>query len=124
MTISRKQKSITSRNMSRKTSKKNMINIFQGMNSKQKKNNLFKMNNNLSAKLISMTSQTPNHVYKKSVSSTYSSIVKNGKMHQEGKQIINDSTKPFIQISELNNNKVSHFMIPRKIKSRKTKSRK
>lgn len=51
--------------------------------------------------------------YSKSVSSTYSRVMNNGHVHSEGKKVINDSTKPFVQIDELHNGHVDHYMVPR-----------
>jgi hypothetical protein len=51
--------------------------------------------------------------YSKSVSSTFTSSMHNGNLHSAGKEIINDSTKPFIQVAELHNGLVEHYMIPR-----------
>ena len=51
--------------------------------------------------------------YSKSVSSTFTSSMHNGVVHSAGKEVINDSTKPFIQVAELHNGQVVHYMIPR-----------
>jgi len=51
--------------------------------------------------------------YSKSVSSSYSTVMNNGHIHSEGKKVINDSTKPFVQIDELHNGHVDHYMVPR-----------
>lgn len=51
--------------------------------------------------------------YSKSVSSTFTSSMHNGHFHSAGKEVINDSTKPYIQVAELHNGQVDQFMIPR-----------
>ena len=51
--------------------------------------------------------------YAKSVSSSYSSVMRNGEEHSKGKQIINNSTKPFIQIDEMLDGQVHHYMVPK-----------
>ena len=56
--------------------------------------------------------QTPES-FKKSVSSSYSSIIKDGEQHSEGKQIINDSTKPFIRINEIQDGQIQQYMVPK-----------
>jgi len=52
--------------------------------------------------------------YSKSISSTFTSSIHNGEVHAAGKEVINDSTKPFIQLTELHNGQIEHYMIPRK----------
>ena len=51
--------------------------------------------------------------YSKTVSSTFTSSMHNGELHTAGKEVINDSTQPFIQVAELHNGKLEHYMIPR-----------
>jgi hypothetical protein len=51
--------------------------------------------------------------YSKTISSTYSNVMKNGHSHSEGKKVINDSTKPYVQIDELHNGHIDHYMVPR-----------
>ena len=94
------------------------------------RNNISKSQNNLPAHLIKMnklqnttntnitTNKNPNLVSKsfsKSSSSYYSSVMKNGKIktHSEGKEILNNSNKPFLEINEMNNGTVKHYMIPK-----------
>ena len=73
---------------------------------------------------------TPNtQIFSKSMSSSYSSFTENGKTHSEGKAIVNNSTKPFIEITEMENGKTERFMIPKhtipykSIKSKSMKSK-
>ena len=51
--------------------------------------------------------------YSKTVSSTFTSSMHNGEIYTAGKEVINDSTQPFIQVAELHNGKLEHYMIPR-----------
>ena len=51
--------------------------------------------------------------YSKTISSTYSDVMENGHSHSEGKKVINDSTKPYVQIDELHNGHIEHYMVPR-----------
>ena len=57
--------------------------------------------------------------YSKTISSTYSDVMKNGHSHSEGKKVINDSTKPYVQIDELHNGHIEHYMVPRNTMSTK-----
>jgi hypothetical protein len=109
--------------------------------------NFRKSQNNLPARLMKLNS--PNHkvqhyknthlsnkenllttntqILSKSMSSSYSSFTENGKTHSEGKEIINNSTKPFIEVTEMENGKTERFMIPKNTipyKSIKSKSMK
>ena len=49
----------------------------------------------------------------KSISSTLTGSIYNGQVHTMGKEVINDSTKPFIQVSEMHNGHLENYMIPR-----------
>ena len=106
-----------SRTTSRTTSRPTSLNDLQKLVSKvyNSRSKIQKMNNNLPARLLQLNRGTGSHnqVYSKSISSTYSSTMHDGHVHQEGKQVVNDSTKPFIQISELQNDQVKHYMLPR-----------
>ena len=48
-----------------------------------------------------------------SSSSIFKSVVKNGHVHSQGKQVINDSNKPFLVVNELHDGQVEHFTIPK-----------
>lgn len=52
-------------------------------------------------------------IYSKSISSSFSSTMHNGHMHSVGKEVINDSSKPYIQVAELYNGHLDKYMIPR-----------
>lgn len=66
---------------------------------------------NLPAKLIKMEMD---NFYSKSVSSIYTNIRKNGKTHQHGKRLINNSRNPFILVDEMKDGKIEHYYIPKK----------
>ena len=107
--------------------------------------NFRKSQNNLPARLLKLNGTTRGQHYKnthisskekplsintqivsKTMSSSYSSFTENGKTHSEGKEIINNSTKPFIEITEMENGKTERFMIPKhtiSYKSTKAKSK-
>ena len=92
------------------------------------KNNLRKSQNNLPAQLMKLkasTSSNLNHKqqsqranvftnsFSKSLSSSFSSVTKNGETHKKGKTVINNSTRPFIEIKEMDNNNIRHYMVPK-----------
>ncbi len=112
------------RNPRNMISKERLINLVNDINTTRK--DLSKMQTNLPARLMQLNNksnqQTNTHihipkdksqVYAKSVSSTFSSIMHNGHTHSQGKKIINDSTKPYVQIDEMQNGNVQHYMIPK-----------
>lgn len=104
-----KSKSHKSRMTSNSSRLANLLNTISN-----NRNMMTKSEINLPARL--MQSQSPNQQaleYSKSVSSTMTSSMHNGELHSSGKQVINDSTKPYIQVAELHNGQVEHFMIPR-----------
>jgi hypothetical protein len=74
---------------------------------------------NLAARLINMNEQHPMHSDMKqhsrsySSSSSFSSVMHNGHVHSQGKQVINDSTKPYLAVKEMHNGHVNSFMIPK-----------
>jgi len=51
--------------------------------------------------------------YSKSVSSIYSSVEHDGHKHSKGKKVINNSKKPYIEIAELQNDKIDHYIVPK-----------
>ena len=83
-------------------------------------------NKHLSSK--GKASKLNTHIFSKSISSSYSSVSENGKTHSKGKEIINNSNNPFIEITEMKNGKTETFMIPKhtlpykSIKSMKNKT--
>ena len=91
--------------------------IADTMNSRK---DLTKSETNLPARLLAMniSNRPVQQKYSKSISSSYSSSMQNGEVHSAGKQIVNDSTKPFIQVAELHNGQVERYMIPRSQVSR------
>ena len=52
-------------------------------------------------------------IYSKSISSSFSSTMHNGHIHSVGKEVINDSSKPYIQVAELHNGHLDKYIIPR-----------
>ena len=89
-----------------------LLHLVSDINTTRK--DLTKMQTNLPAKLMQINAK-PNkpQVYAKSVSSSFSSIMHNGHTHSQGKQVVNDSTKPYVQIDEMQNGDVKHYMIPK-----------
>ena len=98
---------------------------------------LTKTETNLPAKLMSMNFSQPNQHskietanYSRSVSSTYSSSMHNGKFHTVGKEVINNSRNPFIQVKEIHDGYQEEYIIPKNSKpskyqtSKKTKKQK
>jgi hypothetical protein len=91
-----------------------LINLFNSINNNRK--DLSKIDNNLPAKLMQLNNSSKfnkNKVYAKSISSTYSSVMHNGNTHTQGKRIINESNKPFLQVDEMENGTTHHYMIPK-----------
>ena len=98
------------------TKQSQILNIFQRISNSR--NNLSKSSNNLPAKLVDLNNYSGegngnDNVIKKSVSSSYTQVMHDGHMHVKGKQVINDSTKPFVLINEMENGSVQHYMMPR-----------
>lgn len=97
------------------------------------RNNLRKSQNNLPAHLMKLKSTSTSSLRKpeihnaqqaqqpkvftnsfsKSMSSSFSTVTKNGETHNKGKTVINNSTQPFIEIKEIENNNVRHYMVPK-----------
>jgi len=134
----------TPKSTSKSTKHKSIVDIINRLS--RTKHSFRKSQNNLPARLMKLNSpkivqhyknkhlsskgksSTPNtHIFSKSMSSSYSSFTENGKTHSEGKAIVNNSTKPFIEITEMENGKTERFMIPKhtipykSIKSKSTK---
>jgi hypothetical protein len=83
------------------------------INKKNKKTNI---NTNINTNVRPIVfKKSFNKSFSKSASSSYSSVMKNGKtkIHSEGKEIINNSNKPFIEINEMNNGSIKHYMVPK-----------
>ena len=81
---------------------------------------------NLAARLMTMHTQPPmmkqpmqhqpmQHQQSRSFSSSssFSSVMHNGHVHSQGKQVVNDSTKPYLAVKEMHNGQVNSFMIPK-----------
>jgi hypothetical protein len=78
---------------------------------------------NLPAKLLQLskkgkplgnkTPATKTLSYGKTISSSFSTVMKDGKIHTSGKKIVNELDKPYLKIDELHNGKVNHFIIPK-----------
>ncbi len=138
----------TPKSTSKSTKHKSIVDIINRLS--RTKHSFRKSQNNLPARLMKLNSpkivqhyknkhlsskgkaSTPNtHIFSKSMSSSYSysSFTENGKTHSEGKEIINNSTKPFIEVTEMENGKTERFMIPKhtipykSIKSKSIKSK-
>ena len=85
---------------------------------------LVKSDINLPARLMqngnkSYNPQSKPLIVSKSISSSYAASLQNGEVHAAGKEVINDSTKPYIQVSELHNGHLDKYMIPRNQSRRK-----
>jgi len=64
-------------------------------------------------KLSNQHPQSKPLIVSKSISSSYAASMQNGEVHTTGKEVVNDSTNPYIQVAELHNGQVEHYMIPR-----------
>ena len=139
--LSTKSKAPTNYKIPKPTNSKKTTNPFQTIitiiNSlnKSKKNHTFdKSRNNLPAQLmiidkqtkkVSLPSSKPQVVNRTlKSSSSFTSITQNGETHLEGKKIINNSLNPFIEIKEMNNGEVQHYMIPKNTLSYKNSNSK
>lgn len=104
-------------------------NLINTINNNRK--DISKMHNNLPAKLMQLNNQQIiNHshkhqsqaqpqfqpqsqVYAKSISSSFSSVMHNGHTHSQGKRIVNESDKPYLQVDEMMDGSTQHYMIPK-----------
>ena len=106
-------------------------NLINTINNNRK--DISKMHNNLPAKLMQLNNQQIiNHSYKhqsqdqsqaqaqaqpqvyaKSISSSFSSVMHNGHTHSQGKRIVNESHKPYLQVDEMIDGSTQHYMIPK-----------
>lgn len=91
---------------------KKLLNYISNNRSETSKSDL-----NLPARLIQndkpISKITKPLIYSKLISSSYTTSMHNGDIHSAGKEVIDDSTKPYIQVSELHNNYLDQYMIPR-----------
>ena len=131
-------KSKTPKSKKTKTSKtkettnpyQNIINVINSLSNSRNKHSFSKSRNNLPAQLMNMNkksqhiSTSTSKKCKKSInphvvnrtfksSSSFSSITQNGETHSKGKKIINNSLKPFIEIKEMENGNIQHYVIPK-----------
>ena len=130
-TKSKSSKSKTPKSKKTKTTKakettnpyQSIINVINSLSNARNKHTFSKSRNNLPAQLMTIdrkNKKTSKHSSKPQVfnrtfksSSSFSSITQNGETHSEGKKIINNSLKPFIEIKEMENGDIQHYMIPR-----------
>ena len=95
--------------------KQNLINLITKIS--QERKNKTKSQTNLVAKIMRLPSMSSKmsqpKTYAKSVSSYYSSITRNGKSHNKGKKIVNESTKPYLEIDEMQDGQIQHYMLPK-----------
>ena len=47
------------------------------------------------------------------MSSSFSSVMRNGHTHSKGNKIVNDSNKPYLQIDEMLDGNTQHYYIPK-----------
>jgi hypothetical protein len=106
-----KQMSVSRNNISK--SQNNLPAHLMKMNKKNKKTN--KITNKTTNINTNIRPIVFNKSFSKSATSSYSSVMKNGKtkIHSEGKEIINNSNKPFIEIHEMDNGSIKHYMVPK-----------
>jgi hypothetical protein len=100
-----------------------IINIINSLSNSKRNHTFDKSRNNLPAQLMIIDNQTKKvslrsskpQVFNRTLksSSSFSSITQNGETHSEGKNIINNSLNPFIEIKEMKNGDVQHYMIPK-----------
>lgn len=96
------------------TNSNRLLNLFTTISDSRK--DIPKMHNNLPARLLQLNtgnSISSNQVYGKSISSTYSSVMHNGHTHTQGKQIINETNKPFLQVQEMIDGQTQQYLIPK-----------
>ena len=79
----------------------------------QARKNKTKSQSNLPARLMKMNMDKTSKNYEKSVSSSYSSVMHNGHKHIKGKQVINNSSDPFIKINEMEDGQIHQYMVPK-----------
>ena len=100
-----------------------IINIINSLSNAKRNHTFDKSRNNLPAQLMIIDNQTKKvslgtskpQVFNRTLksSSSFTSITQNGETHSEGKKIINNSLNPFIEIKEMKNGDVQHYMIPK-----------
>lgn len=90
----------------------NIIKLFEDTIKKSK--NISRSKSNLAAKLIDLNKKGLTSSYSKTFQSTYTSINKNGKHSEYGQSVLDESTKPFIEIKNLKNGKLTISKIQKK----------
>jgi len=132
MPINKVKSKSTSYSSSKSNKHKNILDILKKFKVSRSTTSFKKSQNNLPAHLMKLSSpkisqhyqtkhlsskkfplNSNSQTFSKSISSSYSSFTKNGETHSEGKKILNNSTKPFIEITEMENGNSQHFMIPK-----------
>ena len=121
-----KTKSKPKRKHTSKSSKTNIPSISKNANRLENllndisnnRRDLTKSDINLPARLMQNINKSSNPqskplIVSKSISSSYAASMQNGEVHAAGKEVINDSTKPYIQVSELHNGHLDKYMIPK-----------
>ena len=91
-------------------------NVYRLNNTKSRFNNFTKQSiHNPSEKLVSNTNSNPNpnSSFSKTVSSSFSSVMRDGRTHSKGNKIVNDSNKPYLQIDEMLDGNTQHYYIPK-----------
>jgi hypothetical protein len=109
---------INSRNIQPQTHHMNQQNLFNLITKiSQERQNKTKSQTNLPARLMripsSMSKMSQPKTYAKSVSSYYSTMTHNGESHNKGKKIVNESTKPYLEIDEMRDGQIHHYMLPK-----------
>ena len=83
----------------------------------KERQNKTKSQTNLVAKIMKMPNSIPiiskPKTYAKTVSSYYSTVSRNGESHNKGKKIINESTNPYLEIDEMRDGQVKHYILPK-----------
>ena len=89
--------------------------ISENNNNINNNNTKNKNNKNISQNMLKLNKPYTSNdkSYYKSISSSYSSVTKDGNTHSQGKKITNVSTKPFLQVEEMHDGHTQHFFIPK-----------
>jgi hypothetical protein len=93
-------------------SQQNLINLIAKI-SKERQNRT-KSQSNLVARIMkmpNMSRMSKPKTYAKTVSSYYSTVSHNGESHNKGKKIVNESTNPYLEIDEMRDGQVKHYML-------------
>ena len=97
------------------TNQQNLINLITKIS--QERKHKTKSQTNLVAKIMRLPSMDSRmskpKTYAKTESSYYSTMTHNGESHNKGKKIVNESTKPYLEIDEMQDDQVQHYMLPK-----------